>query len=64
MNVGNLVRSRHDYSYHGIVIEVGPAETSTDHGENVCKVQWFDGDVSFEFVRILEIISETQRAIK
>ena len=58
MKVGDLVRSRHDHSHHGIVIEVAPIETRIDHGDNVCKVQWFDGDVSFEFLKILEIISE------
>ena len=58
MKVGDLVRSLHDHSYHGIIVETAPVETRIDHGDNVCKVQWFDGDISFEFLKVLEILSE------
>ena len=58
MKVGDLVRSLHDHSYHGIIVETSPIETRIDHGDNVCKVQWFDGDISFEFLKVLEILSE------
>ena len=60
MKIGNLVRSKHDHAYHGIVIDVAPIETRIDHGDNVCKVRWIDGDVSFEFLKVLEILSETK----
>ena len=60
MKVGDLVRSVHDHSYHGIIVETAPIETRIDHGDNVCKVQWFDGDVSFEFLKVLEILSESR----
>ena len=26
--------------------------------DNVCKVQWFDGDVSLEFLKVLVVLSE------
>ena len=58
MKVGNLVKRRDDHIHHGIVIEVAPIETRIDHGDNVCKVQWLDGDVSFEFLKMLEVLSE------
>ena len=53
-----MVRSVHDHGYHGIIIETAPIETRIDHSDNVCKVQWFDGDVSFEFLKVLEVLSE------
>ena len=58
MKVGDLVRSVHDHSYHGIIVDTAPIETRIDHGDNVCKVQWFDGDISFEFLKVLEVLSE------
>ena len=58
MRVGNLVKRRDDHAHHGIVIETAPIETRIDHGDNVCKVQWFDGDVSFEFLKVLVVLSE------
>ncbi len=60
MKVGDLVRSRHDHSYRGIIVDTSPIETRIDHGDNVCKVQWFDGDVSFEFLKMLEVLSESR----
>ncbi len=58
MKVGDLVRNFHDDGYHGIIIETAPIETRIDHGDNVCKVQWFDGDVSLEFLKVLVVLSE------
>ena len=60
MKVGDLVRNVHDDSYHGIIIETAPIETRIDHGDNVCKVRWFDGDVSFEFLKVLVVLSESR----
>jgi hypothetical protein len=58
VKVGNLVKRRDDHAHHGIVVEVGPQETATDHGNTVVRVQWNDGDVSFEFLKMLEVLSE------
>jgi len=58
MKVGDLVINVHDDGYHGIVIELGPKETRIDHGDTVCKVRWFDGDVSLEFLKVLRVLSE------
>ena len=58
MKVGNLVQSRHDPGYHGVVMEIGPTQTRTDHGRTTCRVQWLDGDETFEFISMLEVISE------
>jgi len=58
VKVGNLVKRRDDHAHHGIVVEVGPQETATDHGNTVVRVQWNDGDVSFEFLKMLEVVSE------
>jgi len=60
MKVGDLVRNLHDDGYHGIIVETAPIETRIDHGDNVCKVRWFDGDVSFEFLKVLVILSESR----
>ena len=58
MKVGNLVQSRHDPGYHGVVMEIGPIQTRTDHGRRTCRVRWLDGDETFEFIKMLEVISE------
>ena len=42
------------------MIEVAPIETRIDHGDNVCRVRWSDGDVSFEFLKMLEVLSESR----
>ena len=60
MKVGNLVKRRDDHVHHGIVIELGPEETRTDHGNSVAKVQWNDGDLTCEFIKLLEVISESR----
>ena len=58
MRVGNLVKRRDDHAYHGIVVEVGPQETAIDHNATVAKVQWSDGDLTCEFIKMLEVVSE------
>jgi len=58
MKVGALIRSIHDHQLRGIVMELGPEETRTDHGDSVVKVLWGDGDLTCEFVRMLEVLSE------
>ena len=58
MKRGSLVKSRHDHDHRGIVIKIGPKETSVDHGKSVAKIQWLDGDITFEFIKMLEVISE------
>ena len=58
MKVGSLVQSRHDPRYHGVVMELGPVQTRTDHGRRTCRVRWLDGDETFEFIKMLEVISE------
>ena len=58
MRVGSLVQSRHHLGYRGIVMEIGPEQTRTDHGRRACRVQWIDGDETFEFVKLLEVLSE------
>ena len=60
MKVGDLVKRRDDPTYHGIVTEGGPQETATDHGETVVRVKWNDGEVSYEFVKMLEVLSESR----
>ena len=58
MRVGALIRSIHDHQLSGIVMELGPEETRTDHGDRVVKVLWRDGETTCEFVRMLEVLSE------
>jgi hypothetical protein len=58
MRVGDLVRDKH-YDNIGIVTEIGPEPTYTDHADGVCKVQWFEPhEVTLEFVDRMEVISE------
>ena len=58
MRVGALIRSIHDHQLSGIVMELGPEETRTDHGDRIVRVLWRDGDTTCEFVRMLEVLSE------
>tara|TARA_R110002020_G_C15739498_1_gene724932 strand:- start:52 stop:234 length:183 start_codon:yes stop_codon:yes gene_type:complete len=58
MKVGNLVKRRDDNVHQGIVVEVGPQETAIDHGNHVARVQWTDGDLTYEFIKMLEVLSE------
>ena len=57
MKVGDLVRSIHDHTHRGIVMEISRSE------EVVVKVIWFDGDETLEYGRMLEnleILSEDE----
>lgn len=59
MKVGSLVQSRHDPGYHGVVMEMGPHPNRwAGHDNRTCRVQWLDGDETFEFIKMLEVISE------
>jgi len=58
MKVSDIVKRRDDHIHRGIVMMVGPQETAIDHGKTVVKVQWFDGDLTFEFIKLLEVVSE------
>ena len=58
MQVGDLVASRHDNAHRGIVMEVGPLATRIDHGKFVVRIQWFDGEETYEFNKMLEVLSE------
>ena len=57
MKVGSLVQSRHDPGYHGIVLEFASNQVD-EYGRRACRVQWLDGDETFEFISMLEVISE------
>ena len=58
MKRGSLVRSKHDHDHRGIVREIGPEPTRTDHGKRCARIQWFDGYETIEFIRMLEVLSE------
>jgi hypothetical protein len=60
MRVGSLVHSLHDPGYHGVVMEIGPEQTLVNAGYagRACMVQWLGGDKTFEFIKMLEVISE------
>jgi hypothetical protein len=58
VKVGSLVHGRHDPAYTGIVVEIGPEETFASHEHRACRVKWFDGDETIEFIKMLEVISD------
>jgi len=60
VRVGSLVHSRHDSHHHGVVVEIGPEKTlvNTGYAGRACRVQWLDGDETYEFIKMLEVISE------
>ncbi len=53
MKVGDLIRSIHDHAHRGI----GVGKTRIASGR-VIRVQWFNGEQTVEYARILEVISE------
>ena len=55
MQVGDLVES-HYHLKRGIVVEVG-SHPDANNGP-ACRVKWFDGDDSIEWVKFLKVISE------
>ena len=60
MKVGNLVKRRDDHFHRGIVVEVGPNETATEHQMSCAKIRWGDGELTIEFIKLLEVISEAR----
>ena len=58
MTVGTLVKNRHD-GHRGIVMEIGPEQTRTEHGKRCARSQWFDGYETIEFISMLEVLSES-----
>jgi hypothetical protein len=58
VRVGSLVKRRDDHLNQGVVMEIDPEQTRTDHGNSACRVRWFGGDDTFEFIKMLEILSE------
>ena len=60
MKIGDLVCSRHDTSHQGVVVKIGPKETSIDHGKSVAKIKWFDGETTFEFIKMMVVLSVSE----
>lgn len=62
MKVGNMVQAAHHYrctnDIWGIVVEVG-SHPDANNGP-ACRVKWFDGDDSIEWVKALKVISESR----
>ena len=58
--VGALVKGVHDCGCLGILVEIGPKETRSDHGDGCGRVVWFDGEETIEFIKMLEIVSENR----
>ena len=57
MRVGDMVESPHHF-IRGIVVEVG-SHADANNGP-ACRVKWFDGDESFEWIKFLRLISESR----
>ena len=58
MKVGDMVESPH-HLIRGIVVEVGGDSPGDPYNNGpACRVKWFDGDDSFEWVKFLRLISE------
>ncbi len=60
MKVGDLVKSLHDDTHRGIIMETNPEGTMLTHPDGVCRIRWFDGEDTFEFFKSLEILSESR----
>ena len=56
MKVGDMVESPH-HLIRGIVVEVESDEGKYDSGP-AARIKWFDGDESFEWAKVLTVISE------
>ena len=56
MKVGDMVESPHHFIL-GIVVEVESDEGKYDSGP-AARIKWFDGDESFEWAKVLTVISE------
>ncbi len=46
------------HTIRGIVVEVG-SHAGADNGP-ACRVKWFDGDESFEWIKFLRLVSESR----
>jgi hypothetical protein len=57
MKVGDMVASPH-HTIRGIVTEVG-SHADANNGP-ACRVKWFDGDESFEWIKFLKVISASR----
>ena len=58
MKIGSLVQSVHDPEWDtGIVMEIASSQVD-EYGCRACRVKWFDGDETIEFIKMLEVISE------
>jgi hypothetical protein len=57
MQPGDMVESSH-HTIWGIVVEVG-SHPDANNGP-ACRVKWFDGDDSIEWVKFLKVISENE----
>ena len=57
MKVGDMVESPHHF-IRGIVVEVG-SHADANNGP-ACRVKWFDGDESFEWIKFLKVISASR----
>ncbi len=55
VKVGDMVESPHHF-IRGIVVEVG--DTPDANNGLACRIKWFDGDHSIEWVKFLRLISE------
>ena len=58
MKVGDLVKRRDDHVHQGVVVEAG-SHPDANNGP-ACRIKWFDGADSFEWVKFLEVISESR----
>ena len=52
MNVGDLVRSIHDHTYLGVVVELGSIK------DGICAVRWVDVELTYEYNKVLEVVNE------
>jgi len=60
VNIGDLVQSTHERALRGIVMEIGPKETHSAHGRACARILWFDGEETIEFIKMLEVLSESR----
>jgi len=57
MRVGSLIQFVGNPGFHGVVLEIASNQVD-EYGRRACRVKWLDGDETFEFVKMLEVISE------
>ena len=59
MKVGDMVESPH-HTIRGIVVEAEGSEDNRYNSGPAVRVKWFDGDDSFEWAKVLTVISESR----